>query len=280
MPVKLKFFLLFFFLPVLSFYEINVPLAGSLSPFSTEIYGQQFKDEVKDFFTVGGDIFTAPAHFDKNDWVTLGITAAAATGAFFLDRDVKRFFARSRSSTADFIFSIDKDIVMGTAAASMLGIYGYGAIADDDKIRNLGLQLGEAVFYAGAVSVISKFITGRKRPGADCGCTSFNSFTTDIYNSSLPSAHTTLSFAFAAVMADYKDDTAWRVTWYTFAALVGMARIYHNMHWFSDTVLGAALGYSIGKFVSNHSTNTGKKEDIPPAALTTTGKLINLKIPL
>lgn len=252
--------------------------SGSNSPFINETYAQQFKDEVKDFFVVGGDIFTAPAHFDKNDWLTLGITAAATTGAYFLDKDVKRLFARNHSRSADFVFGIDRDIIMGTAAASMLGIYGYGALADDKKIRNLGLQLGEATFYAGTVNVLAKFIIGRKRPNADCGCTSFNSFTTDINNSSLPSSHTMLSFAFATVMANYKDDTLWQVTWYTLAAFVGMARIYHNMHWFSDTVLGAALGYSIGEFVSNHSSNNKDTDDIAPVTLTPMGNLVNLRI--
>jgi hypothetical protein len=38
-----------------------------------------------------------------------------------------------------------------------------------------------------------------------------------------------------------------------------MARIYNDQHWLSDVILGAAIGYFVGEFISNHSTN--KKED-------------------
>ena len=275
--MKFKILFLVLFVPVLSSQLVLSSKLNSLSPFCSEVYAQQFKDEVVDFFKVGGDVYTAPVHFENDDWIKLGALTAATTGAFFLDKDVKRLSARNHSKTADFIFGIDNDVVMGTAAASMFGLYGYGALADNTKIRNLGLRLGEATFYAGTVNLLTKMIVGRKRPKADCGCNSFDPFTADINNSSFPSTHTTLSFAFAAVMADYSDNTIWKVTWYTLASLVGMARIYHNMHWFSDTVLGAAMGYYIGEFVTNHSTNN-KKENPDPVTIVPSGNLINLRI--
>jgi len=276
--MKIKLLLLVFWVPVMgSFINSGFNNWGSF-PFSSEVFAQGFKDDVNDFLTVGGDVYTAPAHFDKSDWLKLGAAAAATTGAFFLDKDVKRLFARNHSNTADFIFGIDGDLIMGTAAGSMFALYGYGALADNDNIKNLGLRLGEATFYAGTVNLLAKMIIGRKRPKADCGCSSFNMFTTDISNSSFPSTHTTLAFAFAAVMADYNDNSLWKVTWYTFAGLVGMARIYHNMHWFSDTVLGAALGYYIGEFVVNHPVNNEEKP--APVSIIPAGNLVNIKIML
>jgi membrane-associated phospholipid phosphatase len=274
--MRFKLLLLVFCMPVMSSFINSEYISRGLSPACPEVYAQGFKNDVKDFFIVGGDVYTAPAHFDKEDWIKLGATAAATTGAYFLDKEVKRLFARNHSSTADFIFGIDGDLVMGTAAGSMFALYGYGALADNDKIKNLGLRLGEATFYAATVNILAKMIIGRKRPKADCGCSSFDMFTTDINNSSLPSTHTTLSFAFAAVMADYNDNTIWKVTWYTLAGLVGMARIYHNMHWFSDTVLGAALGYYIGEFVVNHPANNDDKP--APVSVMPVGNLVNFKI--
>jgi membrane-associated phospholipid phosphatase len=63
-------------------------------------------------------------------------------------------------------------------------------------------------------------------------------------------------------MADVYNNFFWKFGWYSAAVLVGFARIYHNAHWFSDTVLGAAIGYFVGRFVMNHPTNQ-KIEKVP-----------------
>ncbi|MFO7448363.1 MAG: phosphatase PAP2 family protein [Ignavibacteriaceae bacterium] len=235
------------------------------------------QNDVEDFFKTGGDVYTAPFHFDKDDWTNLSITAAAATGAFFLDKPVKRLFLRNKNAAADFIFEIDKYFYIEGTAISMAGIYAYGAAADDKEIKNLGLQLAEATFFASTIMLISKAISGRSRPNSHCGPLNFNPFTTDLKNSSMLSAHSTLAFAFSTVMANYKDDTAWRTGWYTLSSLVAMARIYHNMHWFSDVVLGSALGYFVGEFVSNHRTN--KKADESILVVPPPQNLVSFKLP-
>ncbi len=56
-------------------------------------------------------------------------------------------------------------------------------------------------------------------------------------------------------MANEIDNFFWKIGWYSLAGLVGYARIYHNQHWFSDVLMGAAIGYFSGEFVNNHSSN-------------------------
>ena len=56
-------------------------------------------------------------------------------------------------------------------------------------------------------------------------------------------------------MADYINDVYWKVGWYTVASLVGTARIYHDKHWLSNVVLGSAIGYFIGDYVSQNPEN-------------------------
>jgi len=68
---------------------------------------------------------------------------------------------------------------------------------------------------------------------------------------SFPSGHTTGAFAFASVMAMSIDNVYWKTGWYGSAALVGMARIYHNVHWISDTFFAAAISYSVASYVVN-----------------------------
>jgi membrane-associated phospholipid phosphatase len=77
---------------------------------------------------------------------------------------------------------------------------------------------------------------------------------------SFPSGHTTAAFAVAQVLADSfpADAWGWRTAAYAMGAATAYARIHGNMHWFSDTVAGAALGMATGRFVSNRSANGGR----------------------
>jgi membrane-associated phospholipid phosphatase len=72
---------------------------------------------------------------------------------------------------------------------------------------------------------------------------------------SFPSGHTSAAFAFATVMAKSTDNLIWKIFWYTGAGIVGMARIYHNVHWLSDTILSGFIGYSAASYVVHFSDN-------------------------
>ena len=59
-----------------------------------------------------------------------------------------------------------------------------------------------------------------------------------------------MAFTFASVLATHYSDRPWiPVVAYSVAGLSGLARIYDNKHWTSDVIVGAALGYAIGKWV-------------------------------
>jgi membrane-associated phospholipid phosphatase len=100
-----------------------------------------------------------------------------------------------------------------------------------------------------------KVTIGRKRPNETENNLIFNPFSFDFNNTAFPSGHTTLAFAYSTVMANEIDNLVWKIFWYSAATLVGAARIYNNVHWFSDTVMGGAIGYFIGDFVNKHRTN-------------------------
>ncbi|HVO74246.1 MAG TPA: phosphatase PAP2 family protein [Ignavibacteriaceae bacterium] len=215
----------------------------------------KIKIDVKDFFKVGGDIFTAPAHFDKTDLLNLSGTIVLTGGSFFIDEQIKDFSQTNKSSFLDNLFEIDKYYHWESMAVSIAGIYTYGLAAEDKDVRNLAVQLSEATFYASLINLTAKFIAGRARPYMNMGNTDFEPFNFTWEHSSTPSGHTTLSFAYSTIMADVYKNFFWKFGWYSAAVLVGFARIYHNVHWFSDTVLGAAIGYFVGNFVRNHSIN-------------------------
>ena len=77
---------------------------------------------------------------------------------------------------------------------------------------------------------------------------------------SFPSGHSTLAFAFSTVMAHQVNNIFWKVGWFSAAGLVSYARMYHDQHWFSDVLIGGAIGYFTGRFVVNHPLNNKEEQ--------------------
>jgi len=95
---------------------------------------------------------------------------------------------------------------------------------------------------AGLIANLLKSILGRARPKLfdTLGQFEFHLFAFDPDYASIPSGHATTIFAFAAVIA-----ILWprgRVLLYTAAAWIAASRVLIGAHYFTDVVLGAALG--------------------------------------
>ena len=223
----------------------------------------QFKEIGSDFNRfdkTGENVFISPSKWGQTDWLIFSGTIAVTAGTFLIDDHARVF---SKTHFGDNLFSIDKAFNVTGPAIAIVGIYGYGLFFDDSKIRNLGLQLVESCTYAGIVTSVIKSAAGRSRPYAGKGNMNWHpaQFNTD--QTSFPSGHATLAFAASSVMANYLDNFYWKAGWYTIAAMVGTARIYHDKHWLSDVVLGSAIGYFIGDYVSHDPQNRSQQTGIP-----------------
>ena len=119
-------------------------------------------------------------------------------------------------------------------------------------------MMGEALILADAASLILKEATGRGRPDTTRGKGDFRPFGFRNDYDSLPSMHTSSSFALASVLASRTDNIALKTAYYSTAAFVGYSRVYQNKHWASDVLLGAALGELCGRVVSSFHGNRGK----------------------
>lgn len=219
----------------------------------------QIVNDISKFINMGGKIISAPTNFDSGDILNLTFVTAATAGSFFLDNTGRQWALHNRSSFNDNVFSADKNS-NPFIAIGVIGVYGYGYIYKNNKIRNIGLQLAEATFYAGGVNVIFKSLFGRTRPLVNKGHKDFNPIQFSSNKTSLPSGHSTLAFAFSTVMAHQIDNIFWKVGWYGAASLVSVSRVYRDKHWVSDIVLGSAIGYFVGRFVLNNQDDKSLTE--------------------
>jgi membrane-associated phospholipid phosphatase len=132
------------------------------------------------------------------------------------------------------------------------GLYTYGRLAHHPDIADLGWHGTEAVLISSGITGLLKGTLGRARPfvTADTNPRDFK-FGKGFSNSdrqSFPSGHTTTAFAAAASVTSEVQRLWPKYTWYVApvmyggATLVGLSRMYHNKHWASDVVLGAAVG--------------------------------------
>ena len=122
-------------------------------------------------------------------------------------------------------------------------------------ISRLGLRGAEGIAVASAISGIVKGLAGRSRPFFAPGEPWHWDFAhgwTDARYFSMPSGHTTATFAFTAAISVVA--ATWRpapraaliLGAFTSAILVAFARTYLNQHWLSDVGIGALLGGTTG----------------------------------
>ncbi|MDE3057138.1 MAG: phosphatase PAP2 family protein [Bacteroidota bacterium] len=162
--------------------------------------------------------------------------------------------------------------VGGTAPVLIpIGLLIYGKVENNNDLQNAALALGQAAVISVVLSSAYKAITGRRPPGIlhgeggdsknYSGDFKFGFLNRGVYNG-WPSSHTMNAFALAATLSElYPNATALKTAAFAYASLVGLG-VSVNIHWFSDAVAGALIGYSIGKVVGADFRNETKTE--PP----------------
>lgn len=135
-----------------------------------------------------------------------------------------------------------------------------GRAAGSQRVTDLGVHLAEGVTVAAAIGALGKGIAGRALPNAATDEPGEFAFGRGFRRNngafvSFPSGHTAAAFASAAVLTGEAE--RWRPglervvapAAYTGAALVGVSRIYQNVHWASDLPLAALIGIWSGRAV-------------------------------
>jgi len=183
-----------------------------------------------------------------------------------IDREIAKGLTDSSLTTNRFLEHSANGVEVITAPGAYIiggSLYAFGRIAHKPNVADLGWHGTEAVLLATTITGVLKGTLGRARPFVtnDTNPTDFKiggGFGNG-ERQSFPSGHTTTAFAVASsVTSEIRRLHPSAVKFvapvmYGGATMVGLSRMYHNKHWASDVVLGAAIGTFSGLKVVRYS---------------------------
>jgi membrane-associated phospholipid phosphatase len=196
------------------------------------------------------------------------LIGAGATGASaFFDDNCQRYFGPSRrlkwaGDMADFL---GRPYVLTPIAGAL---YGIGRISHDHpRFRNGTYDIAQVFLINAAYTTAIKYASYRERPDGS-------------NHLSFPSGHTSNAFAWATV-ANHYYGPKFGVPAYLLAGLIGVGRMEKNVHWLSDVVGGASIGYLVGRTVVRKDSEGlpeahAHRLRIMPAPGATLGVLVSL----
>lgn len=206
------------------------------------------------YFTDLGDFLIRPVKWNRNQWLAATAITAAGAGLYFYDPEVRNFFIKKDS---ELLVGIDKwfldPLGIGLWVVPVVGTMYFGG---DERSAGTALAVVKAWGYGAGTAMAMKYILQRARPSHFDPPNSahwdglFGNWKYDAF----PSGHSLLSFAMATVIATEYSETVWvPVLCYSLATMASLSRIQHGDHWPADVLIGAAIGFGIGKFIHRTS---------------------------
>ena len=138
-------------------------------------------------------------------------------------------------------------------------LYFYGKSNNNNKLAYSALAMGQSVIISILISSTYKAFTGRPGPDVLDGTNKEENYSNNFHFGFMrrgifegwPSGHTMNAFAMAGVLTEmYSDNQKVKIYAWIYAFFVGLG-VSTNIHWLSDCVAGALIGYSIGKTVGS-----------------------------
>jgi membrane-associated phospholipid phosphatase len=172
------------------------------------------------------------------------------------------------------VAAVVRDVATPGSVVIGISMYTAGRLTRNYRMADLGLHGLEALAVGQITAEVLKGIFGRARPLVDT--VNYNPHDFELGRGfrkgseyrSFPSGHTISAFAAAAAVSSetsrWWPHTRWIIgpILYTGAAASGLSRMYHNRHWASDVLMGAAFGTMAGlKVVEYHHSRPGNPID-------------------
>lgn len=188
---------------------------------------------------------TAPVRWTSDQWLAAPAALVVLGAMSGFDDEAAQLARDSQGPVPDAFFRIVEPIGAEVSVGLIGGIYVGGWVLDAPALREAAVEAAAAsIVAAGVVTPILKEAFGRHRPNEGLGPYEFEPFGGA---KSFPSGHTTQAFALMSVLAAHSPRTAVDVLLYGIAASVGVARIYHDDHFLTDVLGGAAIGTVVGR---------------------------------
>lgn len=187
-------------------------------------------------------IWTSPSRLRWSDGAWLFPLAAATGGFFASDRSVPPALSTDPSKLNRYVKISDYGVYSLIGAGG--GLYLWSKFTHDDHQRETGVLAGEAAIDSYAVDTAFKYAFGRQRPYQGSGLGNFFSGGT-----SFASDHSAVAWSIASVIAHEYPGPLTQIGVYGLATAVSASRVLGKQHFPSDVVVGAALGWLIGRQV-------------------------------
>lgn len=229
-----------------------------------------------DFRNFGGDIWavwTSPFRAGPKDWLAAGMVVGASALASPLDDNIDRWMVTNEKNAA---WGAIKELREGGLAFSgkyvtpvAAGALVYGLATKNTKIQE-GLFGCLASYVSGSVvrNYVFYYLVGRERPDSsrDEAITPPPASDGDQYHftvpgksqwgmHSMPAGHAANIIACASFLNNRFDmGPVVEPALYALSAGIGVGRLVDRRHWTSDTMLGMAFGYAIGREIAHRSS--------------------------
>jgi hypothetical protein len=196
------------------------------------------------------DFWTAPLHFSHKQWEWTVPSLVVGGLLIKADNNIEKHVPTGKSTVSHAVTASNAGLAALTAAGA--GLFLVGHLKSDDQKRETGILAGEAALGVLADTEIFKYAAGRERPFTGSGTGRFF-----VGGDSFPSTHSSVSWAIASVIAHEYPGPLTQLLAYGTAGAVSGARWAGHKHFASDVIIGAALGWYMGRQVYRAHSHYG-----------------------
>jgi len=173
-------------------------------------------------------------HFSKKEWSFLVIAGFMLLITLMFDNQILNFVIKNRISTLN-IFMISLSYIGSQVAVFVITTILFISYGKYNKLKRLWITLLSTVI----ITYVLKFIIHRARPLVEV--------LIQKSGYSFPSGHATAVFSVLPLLD--KEFPRLRYIWFALAIILLFSRIYLGVHYPSDVIAGAMVGYLIGTII-------------------------------
>ena len=215
-----------------------------------------FRNAFADMFYVWG----APFRADARDWATAGAVVGTAGLVAIYDDEIQAFMNNHPNAAVLRAFepftleSREQLVRLGGSKViypMTATLYGAGFLLDSRKLREAGMGCVTAYQAQSVVHELTYHVISRRRPYKSVG----NPYDIELGLGewdvhSFYGGHAANFLTCATFWSEYFDLGAAEPVLYAIGLGIGIGRAVDQRHWSSDTVIGMAMGYAVGRIVA------------------------------